>query len=358
MKPIKLAIIGCGRVSTHHANMMRELDNIKLVCVADLKEDRAKAFSAEYGVPYYLSYHDMLKKEDIDVVSIVTPSGMHTRHALDVINNYKKHVVIEKPLVLNLDDAKVLEEAAKKQGVKIYPIYQNRFNRAVQRVRTAIDSGELGKIVMGSVRVHWCRPQAYYDRDAWRGTWAMDGGALTNQGVHYIDLLQWLVGEPETVHTQKATQLVDVEVEDTMTGLLKFKSGAVGTIEITTAARPRDFEASIIIMGEKGTAILSGIATNELKEFTLKPEECEAHSEVFPTVYGHGHKLLLKSVADDLMGQGEYPISMADSLSAIRLLNACYASAETGKTVNYDEWPKSSLLGRHDQKLVDLYTTK
>lgn len=358
MQKVKLGLIGCGRVAGHHANMMRGIEEVQLVSVCDLNEARAKELAKEHSVPYYLNYHQMVRSEDLDVISIITPSGMHPYHAIDVMSRYKKHVVIEKPMVLNIEDASKLAEVAEKNNVKVFPIYQNRYNKAVQKVKGSIENGELGKIVMASVRLHWCRPQHYYNRDPWRGTWAMDGGALTNQGIHYVDLLQWLVGDVSVVNSQKATQLVNVAVEDTMIGWVRFTGGALGTVEITTAARPKDFEASVTILGEKGSAIIAGIATNVLTEFTPAPEECKKMSEDFSTVYGFGHGRLLKAVALDLLGKSQYPISFDEAMKSIRILNAFYVSSETGKTVFVSDNPSSSLLGQPDQKLIDLYTTQ
>ncbi len=156
----------------------------------------------------------------------------------------------------------------------------------MQRVRCDLLAGKLGKLVLGTVRLRWCRPQRYYDRDPWRGTWAMDGGALTNQGIHYLDLLQYLMGDVESVYARISTQLVNVEVEDTAVAVLTFANGAQGVIEVTTAARPDDFEASISVLAEKGTAILTGIACNQLSTYTLDSGAVETNSEDFPDAYG------------------------------------------------------------------------
>jgi predicted dehydrogenase len=299
----------------------------------------------------------MLRREKVDVVCILTPSGMHPAHTLDVMRRYRKHVVVEKPMALAWGDLGKMKTVADDFGVRIFPIYQNRYNKAVQRVREDLLSGALGKPALATARVRWCRPQRYYDRDPWRGKWAMDGGALTNQGIHYIDLLQFLVGDVEAVTAQIGTQLVNVEVEDTAVATLKFKNGALGIVEVTTAARPCDFDASISILAEKGTAILTGIACNQLSTYTLDAQALSEYSEEFPDAYGHGHWPLFRDVIADLLDGKPHPISFEEGTRAIRLLNALYRSAEDNREVHLDEGVSSRNLGRPDQKLSALYET-
>jgi predicted dehydrogenase len=282
---------------------------------------------------------------------------MHPTHAMDIMQRYGVHVVIEKPMALALGDVSAMKAAAAKSGVKIFPVYQNRYNKAVQRVRRDLLNGALGKPVLGTVRVRWSRGPAYYARDPWRGTWAMDGGALTNQGIHYIDLLQYLLGDVESVVASTATRLVDVEVEDTAVATLKFTSGALGIIEVTTAARPRDLEASISVLAENGTAVLGGIASNRLEVCTFDPAAQETSSEEFPDAYGFGHWPFFEDVVADLQGVRPHAISFDEGTRAIRLLNALYRSAEDGREVRLDEGVASRVLGRADPALHALYTT-
>jgi UDP-N-acetyl-2-amino-2-deoxyglucuronate dehydrogenase len=355
--PLRFALVGCGRIAKNHVGPLADLPDFALVAVCDLLGDRADALARTAGVPAYTNYHEMLAREQVDIVSILTPSGMHPAHAIDIIERYRKHVVIEKPMALAFDDIARMREAAARVGVKIFPVYQNRYNLAVQRVRQDLLSGALGKPVLGTVRVRWSRGAAYYARDPWRGTWAMDGGALTNQGIHYIDLLQYLMGDVEAVNALTATRLVDVEVEDTAVATVTFASGALGVIEVTTAARPVDFEASISVLAEKGTAVLTGIAANQLETYTLDPQARAASSEEFPDAYGFGHWPFFRDVAADLRGERPHPISMDEGTGAIRLLNAIYRSAEDRREVRLDEGAVSRRLGRPDASLTALYTT-
>lgn len=356
-RAVRFAIIGCGRIAKNHAQPLTEVAGATLAAVCDRIPERAHMYADRYRVPAYENYHDMLLKEPIDVVNILTPSGMHPTHAMDIMQRYGVHVVIEKPMALAPSDVGAMQTVAAKSGVKIFPVYQNRYNKAVQCVRRALETGALGKPVLGTVRVRWSRGPAYYARDPWRGTWAMDGGALTNQGIHYLDLLQYLFGDVESVVASIATRLVGIEVEDTAVATLKFASGALGVIEVTTAARPHDFEASISVLAENGTAVLGGVASNRLEVYTLDPAAQETSSQDFPDAYGFGHWPFFEDVVADIRGVRSHPISVDEGARAIRLLNALYRSAEDGREVRLDEGAASRVLGRSDPALRALYTT-
>jgi len=354
---VRFALVGCGRIAKNHVAPLTELDRARLVAVCDLLPERARPYAEKSGAKLYTNYHHMLRSEDIDVVGILTPSGMHSHHAMDIMTRYRKHVAIEKPMALALADLDKMKNVARQQGVKIFPIYQNRYNKAVRKIRSDVVSGALGKLIIGTVRLRWCRPQRYYDRDPWRGTWAMDGGALTNQGIHYIDLLQYLMGDVRSVYARTATHLVNVEVEDTAVAVLAFENGASGVIEVTTAARPADFEASISILGENGTAILTGIASNKLSTYSLNPAEADDHSEDFPDAYGFGHWPFYREIVQEMLNNSPHSISFEEGGRPIRLLNALYRSAEDHREVFLHGEPTSRRLGRPDKRLFSLYDT-
>ena len=358
MADVRFALIGCGRIAKNHAAPLTEIPGARLVAVCDLVPERVEALATRAGVAGYGNYHTMLAREAADVVCILTPSGAHPDHAIDVMRRYGAHVVIEKPMALAWSDLDRMKATADACGVEIFPVYQNRYNQAVTRVREALADGALGRPVLGTVRLRWCRGQAYYDRDPWRGTWAMDGGALTNQGIHYIDLLQYLLGDVESVFARTATQLVKVEVEDTAVATVRFRSGALGVVEVTTAARPDDFEASISVLAERGTAVLTGIACNELSVFTPDPTATVTSSEAFPDAYGFGHWPFFRDVVRAVTGGAPHPVSFAEGTRAIRFLNALYRSAEEQREVRMDEGLTSLRLGKPDASLSARYRSE
>lgn len=355
---IKVALIGCGRVAGHHLRSIRQAPGARIVAVCDLVADRAQAYADEYGVRSFVNYHDMLRAmPEIDVVGIVTPSGMHAEHAMEIITGYHKHVIVEKPTFMRPEEVDAAFDAAEAVGRRVFPVFQNRHNPAVRRVKQAIDSGELGDIRIMAVRVRWCRPQRYYDLAPWRGTFSHDGGALSNQGVHHIDLLRWLGGEVATVSATLRTLGAEIEVEDAAVATLTYGSGGVGVVEVTTAARPVDYEASLSIVGSKGLAQLGGLAVNELQVFTPDPQACVDHSQEIPDAYGFGHIDVYRNLIADLRGERPFPVDRADCRRSLRLLHAFYRSDELGRAVPADSADSSVRLGRPDDALSDLYRT-
>ena len=362
-KKVKFAIIGCGRISYRHIEAIENNAKAELVAICDLNLKLAKERNNKSNAKVYQNYNEMLKKEEIDVVNIMTPSGMHAEHSLDIIKKYKKHVIIEKPMCLKVADGVKLIKEAKENNVKLFIVHQNRFNKAIQKIKSAVDSGFFGKLALGTVRIRWSRGQAYYDRDPWRGTWALDGGALTNQAIHHIDLLRWLVGEVKSLSAIAATQFVNVEVEDTACVWLKFNNGALGIIEATTATRPmnKDLEASISILGEKGVAIAEGASVNKLNTWTFGDIDLSKYQEDPPNVYGFGHNHIINNVVDVLTKGGESLVVPEDALATVKLLSAIYRSIELGgKEVHLKDNPISERFGvisKKDESIVNLYRT-
>lgn len=348
---LKFALIGCGRISKKHSELLGndQLQNSKLVAVCDIDIKKAKSLADQYSVPYYADMEEMLKNEDIDVVSILTPSGLHAKHTLQIAK-YKKHIVVEKPMALTLDDADAMIKACDANGIKLFIVKQNRYNLPVQQLKNALDQNRFGKLVLGTVRVRWCRTQEYYDQDNWRGTWKYDGGVLTNQASHHIDLLEWCMGEVESVFAKSTTALVDIETEDTAIVTVKFKNGALGIIEATTAIRPKDLEGSLSIMGETGSVEIGGFAVNEIKHWNFKQELKEdkniaEFSVNPPNIYGFGHKEYYDDVIKSLQNNSKALVDGLEGRKSLELITAIYESIETGKEVFLRFKPNKCRLG-------------
>lgn len=347
---LRFALIGCGRIAQKHIDAIAKLESAELVAVADTNDKRASQIGKQCDVPFYKNYLEMLNDESIDVVNILTPSGLHAKNVLDIAS-FKKHIVVEKPMALTLNDADAMIKACDENGVKLFVVKQNRYNLPVLKLAEAVKAGRFGKPVLGTVRVRWCRDQKYYDQDDWRGTWAMDGGVFANQASHHIDLLEWLMGDVESVFAKSATHLVNIEVEDTGVVLLKFCNGALGVIEATTATRPKDLEGSISILGENGSVEISGFAVNEMKVWNFKEaQEHDAdvlknYSQNPPDVYGFGHQAYLQNVVDCILHNKKALVDGLEGRKSLELIHAIYESIETGKEIILHFTPKKCRLG-------------
>lgn len=354
MTELKFGIIGCGRIAKKHVDALLELNNSRIVAVCDLKQDRAQMYEKKLGVPAYTDYHAMLKNEEIDVVSILTPSGLHASHTIDIVKNYQKHIVCEKPMALKLHDADEMINVCKKNNVRLFVVLQNRFNSAVQKLKKALDDDRFGKIVLGTIRLRWARTQDYYDLDPWRGTWELDGGCITNQTSHHIDLIQWLLGTPTEVTAKIATRLLNIDVEDTGVVILKFTSGALGVIEATTATRPKDLEGSISILGENGSVEIGGFAANEIRtwlfENQLENESISLANEYPENIYGFGHKKFLHHVIDCIINNKPSMLDGTEGRKSLEIIHAIYESAETEKTIHLKFQPIKNKLGGNLEK--------
>jgi UDP-N-acetyl-2-amino-2-deoxyglucuronate dehydrogenase len=336
MSNLNFGLLGCGRVSEKHlATLTSGLFPGRLVAVADIKPEAAKAKGAKYGVSAHASLAEMLQAHpEIDVVSIAIPTGYHAEWAIAALQA-GKHVIVEKPMALRVVDCRAMIDAAKKAKRRLFVIKQNRFNPAVQAARQALEANRFGKLVMGTVRLRWCRQQSYYE-DGWHGTWALDGGVMSQQASHHLDLLQWFFGPIETVQCQIAARLMKLEAEDTAAALIKFKSGALGIFEATTATRPEDHEASLSILGEKGSVIIGGRAVNSIDywKFTEPQpgddEIIKKFSQDVDHVYGHGHGPYYAHACQAILENKPGLVEGAEGMKNIAILSALYESAACG----------------------------
>jgi predicted dehydrogenase len=350
---LNFALVGCGRIAKRHSELLgfNEIDGAKLVSVCDNVIDKANKIAEQFKVSAYQDMDEMMKSESIDVVVVLTPSGLHAEHVIN-LSKYGKHIMVEKPMALTVKDTENMIYACDVNNIKLFIIKQNRFNVPVVKLREALDAGRFGKLTLGTVRVRWARHQAYYDQDPWRGTWAMDGGVLTNQASHHVDMLEWMMGDVESVFAKMTTALADVETEDTAIVTLKFKNGALGIIEATTATRPTNLEGSISILGEHGTVVVGGVAVNEMQTWVFEDEQ-EGDSSVLeefsvnpPNVYGFGHQAYYEHVVDCIVNGSANLVDGLQGRKSIELISAIYESAETGKEVFLKFQPKHCRLGQ------------
>lgn len=349
------ALVGCGRIAQRYSDIFGSdhLSNARLVAVCDIKQERADKLAQRHRSPAYTDFRRMMEecKNDVDVICILTESGHHAKHAVELAP-YGKHLVVEKPMALTLEDADRMIGACDSAGIKLFIVKQNRYNLPVRKLREALDQGRFGKLVMGTTRVRWCRRQAYYDQDSWRGTWRLDGGVFANQASHHVDLLQWCLGRPTSVFARGSAALAKIETEDTGAAIVTFANGAIGVIEATTATRPVDLEGSISILGEKGTVEIGGFAANEIRNWQFQ-EKLASDAEVItrfrenpPNVYGFGHIAYLEHVIDAVLHGAPSLVDGLEGRKSLELVTAIYESMAAGQPVTIGFSERRSLLGR------------
>jgi UDP-N-acetyl-2-amino-2-deoxyglucuronate dehydrogenase len=346
-----IALIGCGRISVKHIEAcIKNADRLGLAATCDPVVERARVRAAEYGKAFpgrtttaYGDYREMLSKEKPEIVSIATESGLHPRIAIDCLEA-GCHVICEKPMALSTRDADAMNEAARKAGRKLAVCFQNRFNAPVRRAREALEAGRFGRMLHGMVQVRRNRNEAYYAEAPWRGTWAMDGGALMNQCTHGIDLLQWMMGE-DAVRVQAQTRrfLRPIEAEDFGCAIVEFQSGAVGIIEGTADVYPRNLNETLSLFGEKGSVVIGGLAVNKIEAWRFADAEAKGDSESAvldpgckdpPNVYGFGHEALFADVLDAIEAGREPLVSGERGRKALEIILAIYKSQKTGEAVD------------------------
>jgi predicted dehydrogenase len=336
--PLGWAIIGCGRIAPRHAQSVQQIADAHLTAVADIKPSRAQHFAQEYGSAAYTDYHALLDRADVDVVSVCVPSGLHAQVAIDALQA-GKHVLVEKPIAITLEDADRMIAAAETTGRKLGVVLQNRYNHPLQALRSAIDAGKLGRLHLGSACVRWYRPQSYYE-DGWHGTWAMDGGALMNQSIHHIDALQWLMGPVQSVYAYAATRAHAMEAEDVGVAVVRFVDGALATIEGSTLTWPQNLEGSVAVFGEHGSVKIGGTALNRIELWKVEGE-LEQEAELLtsqrvdpPSVYGYSHREVLRDFVQAVRQDREPDTPGREARKSLALVLAIYESARQGREVH------------------------
>lgn len=343
---MKYALIGCGRISTNHIHAALE-NHLEISAVCDIVPEHMQQLLEKHHIAgnsrikRYTDYLQLIAENDIDFISIATESGSHAKIALDCIEKGIP-VIIEKPMAMSLEDADRIIELAEKKGVKVSACHQNRFNDAVQEMRKALEAGRFGKLSHGSIHVRWNRNREYYEQAPWRGTWKQDGGALMNQCIHGIDLLRWMMGdEIDEVYGVTRQQFHDyLEAEDIGMAVVKFKNGAVATIEGTTNVYPKNLEETLYLFGEKGTVKLGGKSTNNIDvwEFADVKEADAANrglQEAASNVYGNGHVRLFADMIAAIRKDRQPYVDAYAGKRALELVLAIYKSQKTGKAVRF-----------------------
>ena len=337
-RKIRFALVGCGRIAQNHfAAMETHADRCELVDVCDINPTALQAAVAKTGARGHAKLADLLANTTADCVILTTPSGLHPNEAIEVAEA-GKHVMTEKPMATRWTDGLKMVEACDKAGVQLFVVKQNRRNATLQLLKRAVQQKRFGKIYSVSVNVFWTRPDEYYTSAKWRGTWEFDGGAFMNQASHYIDLLDWLIGPVESVMAYTGTLARNIEVEDSGVAALRWRSGAMGTLNVSMLTYPKNLEGSITILGEKGTVRIGGVAVNEIQhwEFEEKlPEDDEIKQANYATtsVYGFGHPLYYDNVISTLRGEAEAETDGREGLKSLELLIALYLSARDGKRI-------------------------
>ena len=353
---IRIALVGCGRVSRNHIRaIFGHCDRAELVAICDSQVEALESvqkliadLSTEHigvlAIPVqFTSYSELLtaikaKAITVDLVVLATPSGFHSSQAI-AASEAGLHVCTEKPMAINLSDGLAMVKACDQAGVYLFVVLQNRFLTTLQLMKRQVQQGRFGKLSMVTVNVFWQRPQSYYDQDSWRGTLALDGGALMNQASHYIDLLDWLIGPVESLSASIATLGRDIESEDTAALQLRWKNGALGTMAVTMLTYPKNLEGSITILGETGTVKIGGPAVNQIEHWTFADESpddalVEQASYETTSVYGFGHPPYYANMLDALQGKAEALCDGQQGLLSLELLSAAYLSAKESRIIH------------------------
>ncbi|ENM3878832.1 Gfo/Idh/MocA family oxidoreductase [Vibrio cholerae] len=336
-KKIRIAVIGCGRISKNHFGSIEQLSSeFELIAVCDNDPQVLAEHVERYKVPGYESIDQLLESEELDLVTLCTPSGLHAAQTIKAAQS-GVNVITEKPMATKWEDGLAMVKACDEANVKLFVVKQNRRNSTLQLLKRAVAEKRFGKIHMVHLNVFWTRPQEYYDRAKWSGTWDMDGGAFMNQATHYVDLMHWLIGPVESLHAMISTHR-DIEVEDTGVVNIKWRNGALGSMAVTMCTYPNNLEGSITILGEKGTVRIGGVAVNEIQEWNFaeaKDYDSEIAEANYQTtsVYGFGHPPYFKNVADVLRGQDEPETDGHEGLKSLELLISIYRSARDHREV-------------------------
>lgn len=334
---MNFAILGCGHIARKHAEAIRQIPGARLVAVCDKDTERMKEYKEAYGAAAYEDLAEMLEDPLVETVCICTPSGLHAPLGVQAANA-GKHIVVEKPIALTIEDADRLIHACEANGVQLAVVHPNRFRPVVQELRRIFDSGLLGRISHVNSTVRWNRNQEYYDEAPWRGTKDLDGGVLMNQAIHNLDILVWFMGEPAEIFSMEATRLRNIEAEDVSIGTVTFQNGALGIVEAATTIYPRNYEESFSIFGEHGTVKIGGpnaIYFEHLDVEGLDEKETEdIIGRVKANPYGTpGHQCILADFQEAVRSGRKPAVDGYEGKKALKLVLDFYESARRGEPI-------------------------
>jgi UDP-N-acetyl-2-amino-2-deoxyglucuronate dehydrogenase len=338
-RKIRFALVGCGRISKNHLDALESHNyRAELVAVCDSDLAALDATQKRTGVLGYASLSTLLQETDADVVVLATPSGLHASQAIEIAEA-GRHVITEKPMATRWEDGKRMVQTCDKAGVRLFVVKQNRRNSTLQLLKHAVEQKRFGRVYMVNINVFWTRPQTYYDSAAWRGTWEFDGGAFMNQASHYVDLLDWLIGPVESVQAYASTLARSIEVEDSGVMSIKWRSGTLGSMNVTMLTYPKNLESSITIIGEKGTVRIGGVAVNKIQHWEFAEpheddEKVKAASYETASIYGFGHPMYYDNVVNVLRGEAVPETDGREGLKSLEIIIAAYLSARDGKRIS------------------------
>lgn len=333
MKTIKFGIIGCGRISSKHVDGIINATHAQLVAVSDVSVERMNILAHKHTISTYTDYHGLLADPEVDIVTICTPSGLHSQIAIEAAKA-GKHVLLEKPMALSLTDAKKIHDAFIRSKTTLGIVFQNRYNHAVSSVKAYED--KLGKLNYINAQVYWYRDQRYYD-DAWHGTTAMDGGVLTNQGSHYVDLVLYFKKQKvNRVSAFGATLKHKMECEDTITVNLAFADGTIGNIQANTITYPSNLEGALTLFYDRATIKIGGPALNKIQYWMGDYESAlqETHAEQIENVYGNGHRKVIQNMVNHLLGLEELFIPGSEGIGPVEIIEGAYRSIQLGNVID------------------------
>lgn len=339
MTKLNIAIVGCGFIAKKHATAIENIEKANLVAVCDRVPELMEPYKKKYGVKTYTELGEMLTDESIDIINICTPSGTHAFIA-EQVAAAKKHIILEKPIAMTIEETNRIIDAAEENEVKLAIVHPNRFRPVAMKLKEILDKKLLGKISHALCIVNWNRNQEYYDQAPWRGTKEHDGGVLMNQAIHNLDLLLWFLGKPEEVFSMDATRLRNIEAEDVSSGVIKFESGVLATVQASTTVYPKNYEESITIFGEKGTVKIGGPNAIYFEHIDIEGIDEGVLANWKETVMNDpwgtpGHQKIIQDMIEAIQNKRQVQVTGQDGKYALELVLNFYESAEKNKPIQW-----------------------